>query len=254
MWWLWILGPVVVAVIYFLTAGVDKRRLRELELWRASWGPTRAGKPIGARRVGLPTDLGAMLEQVGGGQPLGVFELVAKEAYLAVYAPTPMTDVEHQTVFLRLDAPVPALTARPLPIVDGARMPNTGIVFAKDADFSAAYLVEGIDAKGVKKWLSPPLREQLCELPDLWIRAQSRTAAVTFYGAADADRLDDLVAAADVVFAEYGAVDASLLGDAAALPPEEPEKPAKKGKHAKPGKVARAEVAHALDRSKAPKP
>jgi hypothetical protein len=44
--------------------------------------------------------------------------------------------------------------------------------------------------------------------------------AVTRYGRPDADRMDELLAAADVIFAEYGAVEASLLGDDLVFEPE----------------------------------
>jgi hypothetical protein len=221
MWWLWILGPVLVGVIYLLTARADRRQLREVELWRGTWGPIRGGKALGAKRVGaLPAELAALAREVGAGKPLATFELVPTMAYLGVYAPSVASSTEHQTVVARLADAAPAFVARPLPLLDGERVANTGVIFHKDPEFSAAYLVEADDAKGVKIWLSPPVREQLCEAPDLWLRARGRVMAVTRYGRPDADRMDELLAAADVIFAEYGAVEASLLGDDLVFEPE----------------------------------
>ena len=36
MWWLWIAGPLAVALIYAVTAGTDKRRAAEAEKWRVA--------------------------------------------------------------------------------------------------------------------------------------------------------------------------------------------------------------------------
>jgi len=213
MWWLWLLGPVTVAFIYFLTGLPDNERLRELEIWRKSWGPLQGKKPIGAKRVGsVPSDLLVLVDEVGGGPPLGVFELVPRDAYLGVFGPSAASGSEHQTIVARLADPGPTFTARPLPRIDGERVQNSGVQFRKDEAFTDAYLVEGVDARALKVWLSPPVREQLLDMPELWLRVRGRVMALTLYGRADAERLDDLVAAADVIFAEYGAIDASLLG------------------------------------------
>jgi hypothetical protein len=238
MWWLWIAGPIAVACIYLLTGAPDKHRAREVELWRASWGPERvpvppkkgkkgASAPVqsGARRVpGLPADLARLAIGGGAGEPIGIFELVPRIAFLAVYGPSATAGSDVQMVLGKLASPAPPFTARPVPIVDGTRVPNTGILFTKDAPFSAAYLVEGTDARGIKKWLNPLVREQLLDMPELWLDVEGKALAVMVYGPADAEKLDDLVAAADVIFAEYGAEGGpSLLGDDSELRTEDTE-------------------------------
>src|SRR6185503_3769483 len=115
MWWLWIVGPIAVVCIYLLTGTLDKRRLREIELWRGSWGKGRSG----ARRAGvLPADLTRLAVGAGAGVPLGIFELVPKTAYLAVYGPDATSGSDSQMILAKLAAGAPAFTVRPLPIVD----------------------------------------------------------------------------------------------------------------------------------------
>jgi hypothetical protein len=116
-------------------------------------------------------------------------------------------------------------------------VPNTGIQFKKDPDFMAFFLVEapGAEApppppakagapapvaadtaiaKQVRAWLSRPIREALLDFPDAWLSVQGKTMALTLYGSVSADKLHELVAAADVIFAEHGAEGGpSLLGD-----------------------------------------
>ena len=237
------------AVIYFVTALPDKRRLREIELWRGSWGPVHAGKPIGAKRVGaLPAELRGIVAEVGAGAPLGLFELVPKAAYLVCDGSTATSSTDHTTVVALLAEPAAGMVARPLPLIDGQRVINTGIMFKKDPEFSLLYLVEGEDAKAIKVWLSPPVREELCDKPDLWLRTRGRVMALTQYGPPDADRMDELLAAADVIFAEYGAVDASLLGDDIVLP--EPGKKKAKKKDAPPRSAGAAQAATTKSSSK----
>jgi hypothetical protein len=42
MWWLWIVGPVTVGLIFVLTGKVDQRVYREIEAWREQLGARRA--------------------------------------------------------------------------------------------------------------------------------------------------------------------------------------------------------------------
>lgn len=251
MTWLWFVGPLVMGLVYVLTGRRDRRREAEIERWKQQmaahvapgegpWG-YRDGKPAakradskaetpGPRRVAtMPGSLTRMLASAGGGARIDTFELVPKLAYLAVVGADMMQGSDHQTVVAKLDEPGPTFTARPLPIVEGERMANTGVQFKKDADFMALFLVErGLeerapiapagdsDDKAIRKWLSPPLREALLDFPDGWLRVdgKAKTMAFTLYGPADADRIKELVIAADVVFAEYGAGGGpSLLGE-----------------------------------------
>jgi len=225
-----------VLCIYLLTGSPDKLRLREVELWRRSWGPARpppkkssrkkgdlgADAPAGAKRVGfLPADLGVLVDAAGAGRPIGIFELVPRIAYLGVFGPSVTAGADLQAVVGKLAEPAPTFTARPLPIVDGARVANTGVIFNKDPPFTDAYLVEGLDAKAIKRWLNPLVREQLIDMPDVWLSVSGKAMALLLYGTADAEKLDDLVSAADVIFAEYGAEGGpSLLGHDEGLEPE----------------------------------
>jgi hypothetical protein len=289
MWWLWIVGPMAMALLYLATDWRDKRRETEVEQWRLGMGPRapakqkagyRDGKqtkqpPAGAKKVtALPGPLARILLAAGGGERVGYFELVPKLAYLAVMGGNATSGSDHQTVIARLDEAAPTFMVRPLPIIEGQHEANTGVQFKKDPEFMEAFIVErslepgaavpaGQDVasalrvagalsktarvaskvaaaatpdapvdeaeeRAIRKWLSPPLREALMDFPDAWLRVEGKTMALTLYGPADADKLGELVTAADVVFAEYGAEGGpSLFGDeeeeeeeaAAAAPP-----------------------------------
>lgn len=247
MWWLWLAGPIVVLVIFLLTGRPDGRRGAEVERWRKE-----AGNP---RRVtSMPGPLTRILETTGGGKALGYYELVAKLAYLTILGADALQGSDHVTVVARLDEGGPTFTARPLPIIEGERMANTGVQFKKDPDFMAAFLVEPTledgppvtpsepVAKAVRKWLSPPLREALLDLPDLWLRVdgKAKVMALTLYGPIDADRASALIAAADIVFAEYGAD-----GGPSLFPEDEGEAPAKAPPPKKKKKAGKADAAEA---------
>jgi hypothetical protein len=248
MWWLSFVGPIVVALVYVLTGRPDRRREGELDRWRAQRGAGqkrdvkreetayRSGKETvttgsrpGPRRVtSLPGPLARLLEATGGGTRVAYFELYPKLAYLAVMGADPTQGSDHATLLAKLDEAGPSFTVRPLPIEEGVRVPNTGVQFQKDPDFMASFLVEAtvVDAppapiaeptaKRIRKWLSPPLREALLEFPDGWLRVDgvAKAMAFTLYGPTSAARIDELIAAADIVFAEYGAGGGpSLLAD-----------------------------------------
>src|SRR5262245_49131129 len=123
MWWLWIAGPLLTVVIFVLTDWGDKQRLREAELWRASWGSR------GAKKSALPSQMQRLMAEVGGGTPVGIYELVARSAWLGVFNANAMVTSEQQTVLAKLEARGPTFVARPLPIVDGNRAPNDGVLF-----------------------------------------------------------------------------------------------------------------------------
>jgi hypothetical protein len=240
MTWLWFVGPLVMGLVYVLTGWRDRRREVEIERWQQQMvlrpvphqegGARSRGSKPGPRRVAnMPGPLTRMLASAGGGVRIDTFELVPKLAYLAVVGADLMQGSDHQTVVTKLDEPSPTFTARPLPIVEGERVPNTGVEFKKDPDFMALFLVERsleesaplaatgeANDKAIRKWLSPPLREALLDFPDGWLRVdgKAKTMAFTLYGPADAERMKELVVAADVVFAEYGAGGGpSLLGE-----------------------------------------
>ncbi|APR84809.1 Hypothetical protein A7982_10158 [Minicystis rosea] len=233
MSWIWIIGPVVVALLFVLTDRRDKRRDAEIERWR-----TRMGSPKSVNSLGGPYM--RMLLAAGAGQRVGYYELVPKIAYLALLGGDAVAGSDQHTVVAKLDESAPTFTVRPLPILDGQLEANVGVQFKKDTEFMETFSVdrylEGSESvpqpandaldKQIRQWLSPPVRQALLELPDAWLRVDGKMLALTLYGPADADKLNDLVTAADTIFAEYGAEGGpSLFGDdeeedAAAAPPK----------------------------------
>jgi hypothetical protein len=223
MVWLWYAAPIAVGLIYILTGlWPDRRRSYEVQRWRVGFrsaavppqGYRKKAKPedIGPREVSsMPGDLARMVEEAGGGAVLAYYELFPKLAYLAEMAADASTASDHHTVVAKLAKPAPTFTVRPLPIVEGARVENTGIKFPKDPDFMALFMVEGEDARAIGKWLKRSMREALCEYPDLWLHVRGRAMALSLFGPADAEQLDDLIAVADEIFAEVGADGAPAL-------------------------------------------
>lgn len=243
--WLWIGAPLLVAVIYSLTmrsTAERRKRVREAEIWRASITPERADetaaahpdrpgpkgaekekekepkKPppaLGPPRVpSIPTQLDAVLRHVGGGEPIAQYELVKGIAYLSLMEANQLAGSDYQTVTGALEARGPSFTARPLPVVDGVPVANNGVQFKKDQELMNLFLIEGVDAKAIGKWLSPSIRRALCEVPSAWLQVSGTVMTVTSFGALPADELDRLVELADAIFAEHGAEGGpSLFGD-----------------------------------------
>jgi hypothetical protein len=271
MAWLWIAGPVVAGLVFVLTDRRDKRLDTELARWRARMAPPggvqkQSAGYRDAKEVDAPPGAGPKVVEVmpapftrmvlaaGGGQRRALFELAPKLAYFTSLGGDVVAGSDQHTVVAKLEERAPSFTVRPLPILDGLREPNTGVAFKKDDEFMESFLVdryvEGTEAqppaptealdKPIRAWLSPPVRAALLELPDAWLRVEGKMMALTLYGPADADRLHDLITAADVIFAEYGAEGGpSLFGEddeeeAAPAPP--PKKAA--GKKPSPGKSA----------------
>ena len=230
MGFLWFAGPVAVVIIYLLTMSRDKRRADEADAWAVSQRVKRVAV--------VPSAVAGLLDEVGAGAPLRVFEIIPKVAYLGVFEANAVAGSDHQTVFLKLENAAPAFTIRPLPIVDGNRITNVGVPFAKHAAFAESFLVEGDDVAAIKRWLTRPLRKALLQLPDLWVRVDGKLMTVTLYGTTytprhdeeptgaatgpyregprspvvlDSMRLQDLVTAADALFAEHGADGAPSL-------------------------------------------
>jgi hypothetical protein len=223
-----------IAVVVFLLSGLDRRRETELRIWRA-----RAGRPRAV--TSIPGVLSRTVARVAGGRVASSFELAPKLAYLVCGASDPQTVSDHTSVVAKLDDEAPTFCVRPLPIIEGERVENTGVAFKKDEEFMQAFLVErtvdgeavdDVDPsrdKAIREWLSPSVREALLDLPDGWLSVDGKARVMTFsrYGLVDADRIEELVAAADIVFAEYGAG-----GGPSLLPDEDaPAKPSK-GKQA----------------------
>lgn len=220
MWWMWIVGPIAVGLLFVLTAKSDKRRLIEAEVFR---------KAAHLKLVkSAPTALASGFEEAGGGSQAVLYEILPKLAYLGLYDADVSSGSDHQTIVTKLAKRGPTLVAHPLPVVDGQRSPNNGVPFPKDPEFAEQLLVEGSEEKSIRSWLRASIRDTLLEHPDVWLRVQGDTMAITIYGALDADGLTRLLEAADAIFAEHGPEDApSLLyedDDALAKPKEKASK------------------------------
>ncbi len=283
MWWMSIVGPILVVLIWLTTGFRDRRREGEVERWRRTMGPRnvsekeatgyRTSKKVGTVTPGpgariataLPGPLQRVIDAAGGGDALGHYELVPKLAYLSAMSANLLTGSDFQVVTGKLEENAPAFIVRPLPIIEGERLANTGIEFKKDPDFTALFQVDAVTsataapapgskgaktppaplndadaAKKIRSWISRPVREALRDLPDAWLYVQGRAMALVLYGPADASKLDELVKAADVIFAEYGDEGGPSLfdddgdddGDAAPAPTPAATAPKKKTKPA----------------------
>lgn len=219
MKWLWFAGPLVLLLTYLgvsVWPPLEERRLRrELQRWIDDYlGPLKIDKKARSRRVrGVPPMFDGLLAEIGGGTRVTDVVLVPKLAYAVARFADAATSTNHFTVLCKLAKPAPRLTCRPLPVVDGRPAPNTGVVF-DDPEFTDAFLVDATDQRGAVKWLDEALREALMDLPDAWLRTDGRAMALTIYGQVDADKLDEMVAVADALFAERGAAGGdSLFGE-----------------------------------------
>ncbi|WP_437813484.1 hypothetical protein [Sorangium sp. So ce1078] len=226
--WLWYVGPLALLVVWYLTGlrgRHEARRDSELVRWRALMTP-KASRQRGAQRDArktvadidgprpvrsAPSSLERMLDETGGGAVVARYELVPKLAYVEVVGPDSRNGSEYQVVLAKLAKAAPRLTVSPLPIIDGHRAPNNGVQFKKDPDFMEQFLVEGLEAKAIGRWLSARLRDALRDFPDAWLFVQDRAMALAVYGPVDAERLQELVIAADTIFAEHGAGGAPSL-------------------------------------------
>lgn len=214
-----------VGLIYFITGDPDPRKKKEFDEFRhfparrdidANASPYRQQMLRGQleqsrllKRVEtLPPPFARMLPVVGEGRAFGFLQLKEDLAYVAFVEADDHNVSEYVSVLMLLDEQMPTFVVRPLPIVDGARVPNIGPRFAEDAAFSAQYLIE-LDPKAnphaVKSFLSPIVREELLSLPAVWLHVHNKVMALTLFGRYDAESVDHLVDMADVLFLDYGA-------------------------------------------------
>ncbi len=228
MKWLWFAGPlsvILVALFLSLWPPAEERRLRRaVQRWLDEFlGPVRTAKgKAKSRRVRrLPPLFDDLVDRAGGGTRVTDVVLVPKLAYAAVRLADGKTASNQFTVLCKLSKPGPRFTCHPLQIVDGRPAENQGVRFRNDPEFMDQFVVEGDGARAVRKWLSPDLRDALMDLPDAWLRVEGRVMALTLYGQADADRLDELLGVADAIFAERGAGGGeSLFGEGGAAGPK----------------------------------
>lgn len=162
MWWMWILGPFLVALIWLTTGWRDRRREGEVERWRRTMGAKRVvnkeaasyrtTKPIVTTNAGpgpkvvnaLPGPLQRVIDAAGGGDALGHYELVPKIAFLSAMSANAMTGSDLQAVTGKLEENAPAFIVHPLPMIEGQRAANTGIEFKKDPEFTELFQVDAL--------------------------------------------------------------------------------------------------------------
>jgi hypothetical protein len=222
MLWLWYVAPVAALVIWFLTGlrgRHEARRDREIARFRKLMAPKSVVRaPAGYRGARetttelpgprevhkLPGPHLRMVQELGG-TPVTHIELVDKLAYVSILGPGPSRLSECQAVVAKLAKAAPPFEVYPLPTIDGKPIPNTGVQIKNDAEFMEQFMIAGQDAKAIGKWLSRRVRGALRELPEAWLHVQERTMALVLYGPVDAERLRELVVAADALFAERGA-------------------------------------------------
>jgi hypothetical protein len=220
--WLWYVSPFVAVLIYVLTSlpgRHERRRGQELALWEEYMTPERTEIQAGTYRSAkeakvaqagpqqvarLPNELHAILPDLGGGSAIAHYELLDKLGYVAIMGPDLGNGSEYQAVVARLESPAPEMRVLPLAIVEGKRVPNTGVSIKKDPELMALFQVEGRSAKGISRWLTRRTRAALKGLPEAWLYTRGRIMALVLYGPVDADRLYALVEAADAIFAEHG--------------------------------------------------
>jgi len=227
MWWLWIAAPITAALIFVLTAQVDRRALEEIEGFREALasrrragqkkGKKKKSKDLRPKKIGkLAPELGRVAELAGGGQVHGTYEIVPGVAYATFVTGDLGGSSDHQTVLVRLEEPGPSFLARPLPWSDGAPGENVGITFRKDPAFMQAYLVEAdvSRARAVGRFLSRSLRELLCESGEVWLRVEGKAMALSIYGTIREEKIARLLEIADLFVAEHGAEGGpSLFGE-----------------------------------------
>ena len=179
MWWMSIVGPVLLALIWLATGRRDRRREGEIDRWRRTMGPSRvvekeragyrSGKQIGKPGPGakivsaLPGPLQRVIDAAGGGDAVGHYELVPKLAYLSAMAANLLTGSDLQAVTGKLEDDAPAFIVRPVPLIEVEGAAGAGIEFKKDPEFTALFQVEPVVATnaqpprpGSKEAKTPP--------------------------------------------------------------------------------------------------
>jgi hypothetical protein len=224
------ISVIALALVGWVTlTGPDERAQREIEAFRrfparrhaeGAEGSYRqafvAAKRAPDRLLGevpsLPGDLARVLPMIGEGRPLSYLQLKRDLAYVAFVEADAYNGSSYVTVLMRLDQEsVPhtmRFRARPLPIVDGKRIPNLGVRFKEDRAFSNSYQVEvapSTKREDVLDFVSPVVRDELLSFPAIWMQVEGTVMALTLFGDYDAGSTDRLVDIADVLFAEYGA-------------------------------------------------
>jgi uncharacterized RDD family membrane protein YckC len=218
MRWLWIVGPLVfLLVLTFVWANEDEeeRRIkRALKRWVDEYlGALTHGDQIRNRRVKrLPPQFKFLVNEVGGGGRLADLVVVPKLAYLGARLANMTTSAHSFTIYCKLAKAAPTFACRPMPFIEGQQQVRRA-EFPNDPDFNDTFIVEGLNKDAVK-WLKPAVRKVLLDHPEVWLRVQGKSMALSLYGPVDAEALDLLLATADGIFSERGAGGApSLFGE-----------------------------------------
>jgi hypothetical protein len=281
MWSLAVTVPLGVVLVVAGVGGRDERTQRELEAFMtfpareahaaaadaaqvdgdAPAGIDRSAAPYRAdhialsgeakvaklRRIdALPANMGWIIPSVGDGKVGEVFVLHTGLAYVVFVEADDFSTADHVSVVMKLEERAPSMLVRPLPIVEGKPIANSGVSFKKDPEFMASFLVEAqaaqgpkADAKAVRGFLSEPVRDALLDLPIAWLRVERDVMVLTLYGRFDSDHADALVETADVLFAEHGGGGGpSLLSPEVDTPPPTTKKKKKKSAQAPTGRAA----------------
>jgi uncharacterized RDD family membrane protein YckC len=228
MRWLWLVGPLTVLFVYLLLilfpSRTERRWREQVRLWIDEYlGPIVTGDKRRSRRVKrLPLSFEAAAQRAGGGSRVTDVVLVSKIAYAAVRAADGQAGSEQQSVMCRLEKSAPSMLVRPLVVIDDRAAENSGLDVGDEA-FTDLFVVqgEGPDADAISDWLDDDVRSALSEMPELWLRTEGKMMTLSLYGEPDAERLDEMVAIADTLFAIYGAdPDVTLCGEPLKDPPQ----------------------------------
>lgn len=252
-------GFSAIALLAYVTSGPNERARKELEAFRTF--PARAEVETESKQeayraayiavekskvskllrtvTSLPPELANLLPLVGEGRPVVYYQLKKNAAYIAVVEADAYNVSDFCTVLMALEEQAPRFVARPLPIVEGRRIKNTGVKFKDDPEFTEEYLVEPSPGAGspdldrIREFLGEEARDALFDLPRTWLLVERSAMAATVYGAFDADVADRLVELADVLFAEHGAEGGASLfePDGVIDPSGKGKTKKKKGKH-----------------------
>ncbi|NUP08519.1 MAG: hypothetical protein HOW73_20920 [Polyangiaceae bacterium] len=226
-----------VALVYYMTGEPDPRKKRAFDAFRKfpvrreavpelapeqRWADVMhvvtqvEQQKLLKRLEQLPVAHARILPAIGEGTALGYLQLKRDIASVAFVDDDDFNATQYVSVLMTLERSAPSFVARPLPIVDGAPVPNVGLRFQDDAAFSAKYWVSvppGQDPRAVRAFLSGVVRDELLSLPNVWLHVQGTVMALTVYGPFDAELVDHLVDVGDVLFAEYGADNGPSLLD-----------------------------------------
>ena len=188
MRWLWLVGPLVVLFVYLMLilfpSRTERRWREQVRRWIDEYlGPIQVGESHRSRRVKrLPLPFEQAVDRAGGGARVTDVVLVSKLAYAAVRAADGYSGSEQQSVICRLKKAAPAMTVRPLVVIDDRAVENRGLDIG-DESFTDLFVVDGEDedVDAISKWLADEVREAINDMPELWLRTEDKLLTLTLY-------------------------------------------------------------------------